>query len=567
MRTVFEREGAIRSVDLLAAFATLWRQRSSGVVRFSGPGESIQFDVLKGDVVRVSASDTGFDAIEVLLRAGKLDATTLEGRRLPSGKDRALAAREMGLLTERDWRWGERIRATEILAHLVAWLEGSYAFDSSARPEAGDLTVGIHRLILELFLRSRDRAFVHHALPAVDAPLQRAADFEEKFGTLGLTQDALAVAAAIDGRSTAAEISRRTPPDPFSVEKLLAALATLGLLHPEYAGEPARATPGRDAEDVAPPKSEPAAPPIAAPLTPEPSPVENDLAEAPDEPEIDLPLGTPSEPEPALVAWEPVPPEPMDQPLDVAGAEIASPTRRSLPGAVWVLLVLALAVGALLFSRARETGSGPVAPVPIATATSATRSPPTAVPGTPPAVVAPVAPTAPPASAISTAAASPVPATPSSSPPPLPSATAVPPTPAPPTPAPTAAPTPRANPIRVAALPGPTSAPAGPGRTRAEWLALAERDRLLLREQPNALFTIQLELVCELPSLTEAWRFDRRGEIWLAPAEHRGRPCFRVFWGRYPDLDSARRAKASVPRYFFTPSNHPAVVSTRALLP
>ena len=562
MRTAFENEGDIRSVDLLAALATLWRQESSGVLRFSGPGQSIRFDVLDGDVVRVSASDPGFEAIEVLVRAGKFDATALVGRRLSSGKDRALAARDMGLLTERDWRWGERIRAVEILAHLVAWVEGSYAFDSSARPEPGEPTVGIHRLILELFLRSRDRAFVHHALPAVDAPLQRAADFEEKFLTLGLTQDALAVAAAIDGRSTAAEISRRTPPDPFSVEKLLAALATLNLLHPEYAAEPARAGPGRDADDLseAEPDSEP-------PSTPAPTPVEDDLAGEPDEPEIDLPLGTPvepSEPEPALVAWENAPPEPMDQRLDVAGAEIAPPERRSVPGAVWVLLLLAVAVGALLFSRARETGSGPVAPVPIATATSATPSIPTALPATPLAVAVPVAPTAPPATETPAPTATPIPATPSPRPSPPPSATTVPSTPAPPTPAPT----PRAIPTRAAALPVPTPAPAAAdsSRARAEWLALAERDRLRLRSQPKSLFTIQLELVCELPSLTEAWRFDRRGQMWLAPAEHRGRPCFRVFWGRYPDLDSARRAKSSVPRFFFTPTNHPAVVSTRAAL-
>jgi hypothetical protein len=562
MRTAFEREGDIRSVDLLAAFATLWRRRSSGVLRFSGPGDSLRFDVLDGDVVRVSASDPGFDAIEVLLRAGKLDATALEGRRLPSGKDRALAAREMGLLTERDWRWGERIRAVEILAHVVAWLEGSYAFDSSARPEAGELTVGIHRLILEVFLRSRDRAFVHHALPAVDAPLQRAADFEEKFGTLGLTQDALAVAAAIDGRSTAAEISRRTPPDPFSVEKLLAALATLGLLHPEYAAEPARATPGPEAEGVSEtaPESEMPAPSLPNPA---PTPVENDLA---DEPEIDLPLGTPvlpSEPEPALVAWESAPPEPMDQRLDLAAGEISPPARRPIPAAVWVLLVLAAAVGGLLLLRAREMGTALPAPFP-----TALPAPPTAVPALAPS--APAFPTTLPTT-LPTADSTPVPT-------PIPTAlpTVV------PTPVPTAVPSPPAlatavvpaavPPTRVrtptAAPRRPTSAPAraASGRTRAEWLALAERDRLLLQQQPHALFSIQLELVCELPSLTEAWRFDRRGEMWLAPAEHGGRPCFRVFWGRYLDLDSARRAKSSVPRFFFTPTNHPAVVSTRAAL-
>ena len=180
MRTAFEREGAIRSVDLLAAFATLWRRRASGVLRFSRAGETVRFDVAEGDVTRVTASDPGFDTIQVLVRAGKLDAAALEGRRFPSGKDRALAAREMGLLTDRDWRWGERIRDVEILAYLVGWLDGTYEFDAAARPEATESRIGIHRLILELFLRSRDRAFVHHALPAVDVPLQRSADFEEK---------------------------------------------------------------------------------------------------------------------------------------------------------------------------------------------------------------------------------------------------------------------------------------------------------------------------------------------------------------------------------------------------
>jgi hypothetical protein len=548
MRTAFEHEGDIRSVDLLAAFATLWRERSSGVLRFSAPGESIRFDVVHGEVARVSASDPGFDPIEVLLRAGKLDAAALEGRRLPSGRDRAAAAREMGLLTERDWRWGERIRAVEILAHLVGWLEGSYAFDSSARPGAGELNVGIHRLILELFLRSRDRAFVHHALPAVDARLQRASDFEEQFGTLGLTPDALAVAAAIDGRSTAAEISRRTPPDPFSVEKLLAALATLGLLHPEYAAEPAHATPTLNKEKVL----------VAAP---ESEAVGSDVSEEPSEPridrpepEIDLPLATPvepSEPEPALVAWENTPNEPMDQRLDVAGAELSSP--RPLPAAVWVLLVLAVAVGALLVSRARERGTGPPAPAP---------SIPTAFPETPPAVAALAPPTPTPAtavpSAIPSAVPTPAPATPAPSPPPPPSATAVRPTAAPPTPAPT--------PPAALRAPSPRPTAVASVATRAEWLTLGEGHRRLLERQPSALFTIQLELVCELPSLTDAWRFDRRGEMWLAPADHRGRPCFRVFWGRYADLDEARRAKASVPRFFFTPTNHPVVVSTRAAL-
>jgi hypothetical protein len=245
----------------------------------------------------------------------------------------------------------------------------------------------------------------------------------------------------------------------------------------------------------------------------------------------------------------------MDQPLDMAGAELPSAARRSISTAVWVLLVLAIAVGALLLFRARETGSTPVEPAPAPTpiAAEAPGSVPTvATEATAPApvAVAPLPPTRPPATP------SPVPPTPS--PRPRPTLTA------PPTALPTALPT-----ARSIQSPGPP-VPARPGavRSREDWLALAERDRVLARQQPGARFTIQLELVCELPSLAEAWRLDREGQMWLASADHHGRPCFRVFWGRYSDLQAASRAKSSVPRFFFTSTNQPTVVSTGpALLP
>jgi hypothetical protein len=590
MRTAFEREGDIRSVDLLAAFAALWRGRAGGILHFSRPGERIRFEILDGDVGDVSASDPDFDAAQVLVRAGKLDPSALEGR-VPKGAERARSARELGLLTERDWRWGERIRVVEILSHLVGWLEGSYVFDAAARPEPGEFRVGIHRLFLELFLRSRDRAFVHHALPSADAPLVKAQDFDEKFATLGLTPDALGVVAAIDGKASAAEISRKTPPDPFSVEKLLAALATLGLLHPEYASEEPAAA--RRVEAAPPQGVPPPAPPAreepemerpsveAEPELPDttPAPVsvhpEGPLPEG----KIDLPMSAPvkpSEPEPALTGWEIAPPEPMDQPLDVPEPEVLASSRPRL-GSVWLLLLLAVAVGALLVFRARETGRGPVTSAPLPTSPTVSPLAPAGIIPTslPPAVVptselpaavpsaepptpakpTPVPPTAVPPTAVppTRAAATPVPTSPPASPTSVPTLTAVPPRPTltvvPPRPSP---PPPR-----------PTAAPASAsGRSRSQWEALAEQGRQIL---PGAPYTIQLELVCELSSLEEAWKYNA-GEMWIVAAEHRGRSCFRVFWGRFGTLEEARLAKESVPRFFFTRTNRPAVVSPRASL-
>jgi hypothetical protein len=572
MRTAFERDGDIRSVDLAAAFATLWHQHATGVLAFSRADQRVRFEILEGAAVQVFSSDSSFDTAEVLVRAGKLDPSALEGRRLTAGRDRARAAREQGLLTERDWRWGEKIRAVEILADLLTWLEGRYSFDPDEIPEAGEFRVGVERLLLELFLRSRDREFIHHSLGATDAPLQRSADFDEAFAALGLTPDAVAVISAIDGRATAAEISRRVPPDPFSVQKLLAALTTLGLVHPEYAAEakPRRVAPTPPAADQAPapaiPPSapgesprrepaEPAAPPApqepapreiepeipAAPPTPEPEPDEAPI----EEPSVEgfplelpmEPVPEPARPDPAILGWEQGPLEPLDQPLDFAEPVLHRSGRPSLTP-VWLLAVLAIAVGVLLVSRARRARIEP----------PATR-----------AVVATPLPIEPPA-----AAALPPTALAASGPPETPSPTAMPATPIPPTM--TAAP-PAIVPTRP---PRPSPPPAAAGvvpRDRRGWLERAESDRRTLARSRRTRYTIQLELVCELPSLEEAWNYERGRAMWLLVSTHRGRECFRVLWGRYPTLEAARSAKGSVPRFFFTPTNEPTVVSTRSLLP
>src|SRR5262249_3977565 len=88
------------------------------------------------------------------------------------------------------------------------------------------------RLLLELFLRSRDRSLIDHQLGAPDQTLVRGELFDAEFPAFGLTADAESVVRLIDGRSTATEIAEKAPADEFAVRKLLAALVTLGLVHP-----------------------------------------------------------------------------------------------------------------------------------------------------------------------------------------------------------------------------------------------------------------------------------------------------------------------------------------------
>jgi uncharacterized protein DUF4388 len=590
MRAAFEREGDVRSVDLTGALAALWQERATGVLAFARGTDRVRFEILEGDLVGAFSSDPSFDAAEVLIRAGKLDPASLEGRRIPAGRDRALVARDLGVLTERDWRWGEKIRAVEIFADVITWLEGRYTFHRSERPEPGEFHLGIERLLLELFLRSRDREFVHRSLGAVDAPLLRVDDFEERFRALGLTAEADTVVAAIDGRATAAEISRRVGPDPFSVEKLLAALATLGLVHPEYAApaRPKRSAPGAPAPPPPPPagpvepepKSVPEAPPSSVlppepqaavpptpppmppappPVAPTPEPIRPAPEDAPAPSEdlrlegspLELPLSPapgPSEVEPALTSWEPIPPEPLDQTF--TPTEFPGFTQSSRPGLspIWLLLALAIAVAALLVLRSRHGGGGE----PASAAGSAV-----ATPATTP---SPPAETHAPASASASAAAVKPPFT-------APPSFTARPTKAPATPIPTRIAT------RAPAATTPTARVSAPAteepvsRERRQWAVRAQGALQALRRDRRTRYAIQLELVCEVPSLEEAWRYDRGGALWLLAADHHGRECFRVLWGRYATLEQARAAKSSVPRFFFTPNNQPAVVSTRALLP
>src|SRR5262249_37130852 len=253
MRPVFETAGDIRTIDLLASFVSLWRENASGELRFSRSGASAGFEILNGEIVASHSSQSQFAVAAILERGGKLDRGALERLNLPEAADPAMAALEAGLLTVREWKWGQKIRAIEILSDLLGWLAGEYTHDPAALPEAGDWTLPIPRLILELFLRSRDQTLVEHYLGPSDLPLVRSERFDEEFEGFGLTSDAGSVIQLIDGKARAEEIAAKAPAEEFAVLKLLAALTTLGLIHPQEAAapRPAAAAPRKKKREAA----------------------------------------------------------------------------------------------------------------------------------------------------------------------------------------------------------------------------------------------------------------------------------------------------------------------------
>ncbi len=615
MRTAFGPEGDIRSTDILAALVALWREGVSGTLQFSRSGATSGFELAAGEIVAASSSDTRFDTASILVRAGKLESTTLERLCASEGADRALAALQAGVLTKREWRWGEKIRAVEVLSDLLTWIEGDYSLFRTGPREAGEFRLTIPRLILELFLRSRDRGLVLHHLGGADVPLVRDSRFEAEFATFGLTDDAESVVRLIDGEATAADIAAEAPAEGFAVEKLLAALVTLGLVHPAYAVEESEAAP-RPTIGLTPTAPEPQAPPDdeeleAAPraeeqeedeeLEPEvdiedrvePAPpaavpeydaLEDEARDASEFEEtlVDADLGTParrmdeapdeesegerlaSDLEAAQAAQAAPddfgrddeigvtdadsPREPADtpfefqRPLDVSTGvgPIERPRHRSSATLLAVLALLVAATAAVLYWRTRGPDA-PAGPVPLAAARPSPTSPETPV-ETP--VQSPTLPRPTAAPVMPVATAAPTAAPPTAAPSPRPTAR-------PPRPAPTVAP-------RVPAASGQARP-----RSRQGWLERAERDQRSAASDRQARFTVQLELACEVPSLTEAFAHDRpSGTMWVVKTSFRGRTCFRVFWGRYPTREDAESALSGAPAFFSTPRNHPMVVAT-----
>lgn len=612
MRTAFGEEGDLRATDVLAALVTLWREGASGSVHFSRSGATAGFLLADGELTSVTSSEARFETASILLRAGKLDAATLDRLSTPQGGDRAFAALQAGILTKREWRWGEKIRAVEVLSDLLTWIEGDYVFDRGAAAAAGEFRLTVPRLVLELFLRSRDRSLVLHHLGGVDVPLVRAPHFDAEFTAFGLTADAEAVVRLIDGKATAAQISSEGTAEPFAVEKLLAALVTLGLVHPEFAlaetpSGPAAAEDGEraaDYEEAAAEEEEEEEESGDLSVPPEASsdPRGLDLAEAdlgtepsdspdPDdeeesavdsrsmhtgeeefnEPRISAPArhagasdelespldgavldrgGSDAEPEEEPARADtgalrgdsfsaPAFDGPLNESTGVGSTE--RPRARSAGPWLWLLVLLGGGVAAVILLRSHGSllrAPGLVArPSPTATLPAAAVEP-TLAPS--PVAAVPLFPPSPPASA------------PRSRPTRAPAPTAR-------VPAPSPRPAAAATPPRVGAHP---AAEAAPGGSRAAWLERAARDRQRASADKKTRYAVQVELACEIPSLVDAWKYDRpAGSLWVLATPFQGKTCFRVLWGRYPTRDAAHRAVAKAPAFFTSARNRPVVAA------
>ena len=523
-------EGHIRDIDVVDRMMELYREKFTGAFRFEQDGVIKILYFKGGDVLSASTNDRVDSVDEILLRGGKVSREHIKQALAKRKESETLgdALLNLGFITRKELTWARRVQVIGILRSISTWQEGQYTGVADYLPKREEGTLfPLPQVLLELIVTDSDRAKFEQATDGGAAVFAKTPDFDEAYHRLGLNEDADAIVAEIDGEKSAADVAAASGSDAFNVYKLLEALRALGLvtrMERTYGGGPELAFDDFASAGVADASDAWAAP------EPEPEPAIEPTVETPI-PAADVPLVVPapaSEPEPAWGfdeaqietarrAAEP-PPRPAPPP---------PPAPKAKKGGRWgaIMLVLLLAVLAFGGWYAWQWWQSRTVVVPT-TARAASRRP----------VVRPK-PAPPPAPVVTTGTTSTV------VPPPPPATGTV-----------------ASQPAKTPALPVTattrlersstgaatiTNAAASAGATddvRAKYDALAKQ----MANDPVGAYTVQFELVCETASLTKAMQAGR-SNVWWSPISYRGRPCYRVFWGRFATREEAVKAAAEIP--------------------
>ncbi|HEX6095418.1 MAG TPA: DUF4388 domain-containing protein [Thermoanaerobaculia bacterium] len=595
-------EGEISQINLIERLVELWREQFTGAIRFENDGIIKIIYFKGGDVLSASTNDRADSIDEILMKAGKVSREHVKQALARRKESETLgdAMLNLGYITRKELTWARRVQVVGVIRSIAAWTEGSFTIVADYLPKRDEGTLfPLPQILVELIVTEQDRQKFDRALSGGSAVLEKAGDFQEVFGRLGLNEDAEAIVAEVDGVKNAAEVASASGRDAFNVYKLLHALATLGILTtksqvtPEFSLDDDFSSAGlADASDMwsePTPLQEPqfqfdeanvSGPTLEVPnlsfdadetaALPTSTPSRSAWDEAEDEPVArPAPAATmPSwdTPPPPMVAPIPVPVEPPadateekqwgfdEAQIETARRAAEPPPKKQIPAAAPIPrgkvkeggkrlgLLIALLVVLVLAGAAyggfwwwQKQQDQPVEPV-VARKTPA---PPVTTTTAPPAQTGTIVemPSMVTETVTETTPAN-VPATATTT-----TATAT--TTQAPAPAPMTITAPPPTPVATATtqpLPvvTPRTTPATAGRARYDEMARQ------YAANPQGNFTVQIQILCDPGNLEKAMRAGG-DNLWFVPQTLGARSCYRVYWGRYNTREEAQRALANVP--------------------
>ena len=589
-----------RKGELLSILGEIYRDKATGTLVLQRDQTNKFLYVQDGDFI-FAASNAGEDKFtQILVERGKLTPEQLTlATEKKEGRTIGRTLVEMGFLGSEDLLDALVEQMRKIARSAVQWDEGLAVFKSDVLPpNIARLPLSTPRFLVDTALSIDDRAWAATTLGRMETAIVISPAEREVARALPATSEEIRLLEQVDGKRNAREVCERAGVDSFYGARFFLGLSNLGLLHLApvmvQSGSSKVQSESLDLsflDDIAPPSQ---APPPSAPPAPAAVPVRpssaNPWSIEDERPASAAPAAqpAPAAPEPGLPfeAVAPVPaqsvqssrltpatrpgrnlqtppdllPPPSDMPLvqdETGGAssleDIGERTARRGFGRVLAALAVLAIVGVLgaagWYFFLRPSDMIPVEPSRPASRPKATpqarSEPPAAIPMTPKADVQATAPA--PAGAPVQVADAP----PSS---PGPSAIAAP-------------RPPLAQPPAVS--PAPSSRPAA-GKA-SQLLASgaysdAARESLAAWQNSPSGYTVLIEVACQADTVAKGLAAAAgRSDYAILPFDLKGRACFLVVWGDYPDKASAEEALRGLPA-FFLKAAQPRVVARAKVL-
>ncbi len=229
-------EGEIGEINVIEHLVGMGRERFTGAVRFENDGIIKIIYFKTGDVLSASTNDRADSVDEILLRAGKVTREHIKQALAKRKENETLgdALLNLGFITRKELTWARRAQAIGVIRSIDAWTAGQFTVVADYLPKREEGTIfPLPQIIIELTVTDQDRQKYERELSGGEAVFAKLPGFEDSFRSLGLNEDAEAIALQIDGKRSAAEIASASGKDTFNVYKLLHALSVLSLLQRE----------------------------------------------------------------------------------------------------------------------------------------------------------------------------------------------------------------------------------------------------------------------------------------------------------------------------------------------
>lgn len=617
-----------RKGELLAILGEIYRDKATGTLVLQKDQTNKFLYVQDGEYIFAASNAPEDKFTQILVSRGKLTAEQLAmATDKKDGRTIGRTLVEMGFLGSEDLLDSLVEQMRKIARSAVQWDEGLAVFKAGVLPpNIARLPLSTQRFIVDTALSIEDRGWAATTLGRMETPMIISPAERQAVGSLPPTPEEIRLLEQVDGKRNAREVCERAGVDPFYGARFFIGLSHLGLLHlrpllsqsgaPKGSSEPldlsflddlapspappsewapaaaqtptpaslppVTSAPGLPATAFTPVPAEPPSPPEAPPPGPRQSlPFETDMPVPPPVPAPAPAMAIPPPPPKRSPFRTPGAPDTVNSasevlrydenetgaPEDIGMHEPPRSRRLVVTLAAALAFVGVLAVAAWYFylrpsdmiqlgpeqtaGKATKPGHKPPTPVPPSAATS---NPEAAAGGLSPAPV-PANPSPAPVQ-VTNPVENPAPPKHDGQAPPVA-------TPAPKPPA--TSPAPDVPPPARPSSPAPAAGEGGQLLAAGKYPEAASAF-LALWDKGSAGFTVSIEVACQPETVAKGYAAAAgSAQYAILPFDLKGRSCYLVVWGTYPDKASAEAALKALP-VFFIQAAQPKVVSKAKIL-